>query len=120
MQYDKIILPATIGRVIDGDTIYVSELDHLLHIYSKNIRIRLAWIDAPSLRTSLWKEAKSVLEAKISWQDVWLSFTKIKSKTGETESRKDKYGRFLGTIRIGDRNINQEMIDEWYAVIRNK
>jgi endonuclease YncB( thermonuclease family) len=50
MDYSKIVLPTVIKRVIDGDTIVV-DIDHLLNIYSKNIRIRLAGIDAQSLKT---------------------------------------------------------------------
>jgi endonuclease YncB( thermonuclease family) len=41
-----------------------------------------------------------------------LSFTKVKSRTGETETKKERYGRYLATVWVGDRNINQEMLDE--------
>lgn len=118
MDFTKYKLPVEVKRVIDWDGLVV-DIDHLLNIYSKNVRIRMAWIDAPSMKTIAWKQAKTVLQNKLEWQEVSLSFMKIKNRQWEKESKKDKYGRYLATVWIDDRNINQEMIDEWFATIYN-
>ena len=117
MDYSKIKLPCEVKRVIDWDTVVV-KIDHLLNIYSDNVRIRLAGIDAPSMRTKEGKESKVFLSSILEWQDVLISFTKIINRQGESETKKDKYARYLGTLWIWDRNINQELINEWLAIVK--
>ena len=84
--------------VLDGDTIKV------LDSSKKELKIRLAEIDTPEKKQAFGQRAKKALSQKIFGKSV-----KVKVAT------KDRYGRLIGTIMIGDRNINHEMVKEGYA-----
>ena len=84
--------------IADGDTLTV------LAFNNKRIRIRLSGIDTPEKSQDFGTEAKQAL------------FFKIFDKTVRIKSHgKDRYGRTLGDIYLGDRWINLEMVSEGYA-----
>ena len=92
-------------RVIDGDTI-VAEVDLGFSTF-KRVNVRLLGIDAPEVRTRDLKEKKKGLISKEYLEDIFAinkEFTLVSNKL-------DKYGRCLGTIMIGDLNVNEEMIE---------
>jgi len=98
-----------VTKVHDGDTATVV-IDVGFHL-SFRTTVRLAGINAPELSTGA-KGAKS--KAKLAdW---------ILEKTGVTVQTTlnhefEKYGRVLGTFFLKGMNINQQMIDEGYAVV---
>ena len=67
-------------------------------------RWRLSGIDAPELGQDFGKRSKQALADKVADKQV----------TVETHG-KDRYGRTLGTIYVGERNINLEMVAEGMA-----
>jgi endonuclease YncB( thermonuclease family) len=79
-------------RTIDGDTIKA---------YNNNgvFTVRLADIDTPELKQKYGKESKSMLNTLLS--NTYFSVT---------SSGFDKYGRVLGTVYVGELNINLEML----------
>ena len=107
-----------INRVVDGDTIDVT-IDLGFDLYKKE-RVRVAGVDTPDKRTrdleekELGKDAtnwlKEKLEGAISGDDDLVIRTELVGGVG-------KYGRLLGWLYIGDRDvsINEEMIAEGYA-----
>ena len=107
-----------INRVVDGDTIDVT-IDLGFDLYKKE-RVRVAGVDTPEKRTrdleekELGKDAtnwlKEKLEGAISGDDDLVIRTELVGGVG-------KYGRLLGWLYIGDRDvsINEEMIAEGYA-----
>jgi micrococcal nuclease len=98
-------------RVIDGDTI-IAEVDLGFNIYTK-VSVRLEGIDAPEVRTRDLEEKKRGLASKEYLEDIFSL-----DKSFILDSKKiDKYGRCLGTIYLGDTNINEEMIEEGFAVV---
>lgn len=98
-------------RVIDGDTI-VAEVDLGFNTFKK-VKVRLEGIDAPEVRTRDLEEKQRGIASKEYLEDVFATskdFTLVSKKV-------DKYGRCLGTIHVGEININEEMLEKGLAVI---
>jgi len=90
-------------KVIDWDTIKVK-------VWEDIETIRLLWIDAPEVSDPFWKESKQHLESLIAWKDISLS------DDNKNWSISDDYWRKVVYILIWDKNINLQMIEDWYAV----
>ena len=86
---------AFIDRVIDGDT-----------VESNGTSIRLLGINTPERGEEYYSEAKEFLEDLVLNKTVRLEFGK---------DRKDRYGRTLAYLYLGNENINQKLIEEGYA-----
>ena len=88
------------GRVVgvaDGDTATILS-------GRTRYKVRLAEIDAPEKRQAFGMAAKKALSAKIFGQTVRVVWTV-----------RDRYGRTVGTIYLGERWINREMVAEGWA-----
>jgi endonuclease YncB( thermonuclease family) len=86
-----------VARVVDGDTISV--------IRGKEpVKVRLEGIDAPETGQPFGTKAKQALSDKIFGQTVTIKTT-----------GKDRYGRTLGVVWLGSRNIDLEMVAEGWA-----
>ena len=93
---------AHVDRVVDGDTIDVS-IDLGFDIWHKT-RLRLAGIDTPEVKTDLGKVVKKYAIDTLEGKIVVIQTTKP-----------DKYGRYLATIFLDDKNFNELLIDNGYA-----
>ena len=69
------------------------------------IKVRLAGIDAPEFSQDFGTKSKEALSEKVFGKKVTLE------SHGE-----DNFGRTLGTLKIGDRNINREMVVEGWII----
>lgn len=100
---------AIITEVYDGDTVTANiDLGFYMHIH--NQKFRLLYVDAPEIKGStkeLGTLSRNALREKVLGKEVILRTYK---------DSKDKYGRWLCEIFVGDENINQWLIDEGYAV----
>ncbi len=91
-------------KVADGDTVTVLTLE------DTKLRVRLQGIDAPEIQHGRQPgqpygvEAKRALWEKVLGQQVILEIHDI-----------DRYKRVVGILRIGSRNINEEMVVEGCA-----
>lgn len=83
-------VPATVVRVVDGDTVRL-DLDLGWHIRMTS-NVRLSRIDAPEVKTIQGVMAKNYLAARLSYGD----------KVTFLSERLDKYGRPLGVITAKD------------------
>ena len=93
-------LGATEGRclrVSDGDTITIAA-------EGRKEKVRLIGIDAPELRQEGGPEAQQYLAKRILNRRVKVE--------GET---RDRYGRLLGTVYLGEENINLSLVREGHA-----
>lgn len=84
------------GKVVavsDGDTVTVLDAARQQHI------VRLAGIDAPERRQPFGQRSKQSLSEMIFGQNVLVM-------TG----KRDRYGRQIGTILLGQRNVNLEQL----------
>lgn len=90
-----------VGRVVgvhDGDTITV------LTDGKKSVKVRLDGIDAPEAKQAYGARAKQALSDLVF------------GKTVQIDVRtRDRYGRTVGRVRIGDVDVNVEMVRMGYA-----
>ncbi len=91
-------LEGRVVRIADGDTLTLVTDDHHQH------RIRLAEIDTPEKRQSYGKRAKQALAAKV-----------FRRRVTVRTDKKDRYGRWIGHVYLGDQDINAEMVAEGHA-----
>ncbi len=85
------------GKVVgisDGDTIT------LLTDQKQRIKVRLSEIDAPERNQAWGQNSKRALSNRIYSRSI------VVQSAGE-----DRYGRVLGTVYIGEVNINKEMVE---------
>lgn len=85
------------GKVVsisDGDTITVLTRD------KQNIKIRLVEIDAPEKNQPWGQKSKQALSDLVFSQDVQIHL-----------DGQDRYGRALGTVFLGEININKHMVE---------
>jgi micrococcal nuclease len=97
---------ASVERVVDGDTVdCIIDLGFDVKIHE---RVRLSGIDTPEIRTKDLQEKKLGFEAK---EFVENSFDeKGNTFVIETEYKRGKYGRTIGTITFDDGSILNEML----------
>ena len=100
---------AKVNRVIDGDTIDAT-LDLGFNV-KLDLKIRMAGINTPELKSkdpeekAKAQEARAFLKEKIEGKDIVLDSKGL-----------DKYGRWIGVIRLGTENINDTMVKKNLAV----
>ena len=95
--------------IVDGDTIQI-EKDW------KNISVRLIWVDAPeSYSTRFWYVECYWSEAKTYMENLLKHASTIELEIDITQWETDKYDRLLWYVRNNGVNINQKMIEDWYA-----
>lgn len=92
-------------KIVDGDTVDVL-VDLGFEVYKK-VRCRLAGINAPEMSTAEGKLSKEFLVTTLPLDTAVVIISR----------EYDKYGRSVATIFIGDKNINQLMIDTNHAVV---
>jgi endonuclease YncB( thermonuclease family) len=88
------------GRVVavhDGDTITVL-------VAGRDIRVRLAGIDAPERGQPFRNASRHALEAQVAGREVRV-----------VERGRDGYGRVLGRVYVGPVDVNAEQVRAGYA-----
>jgi endonuclease YncB( thermonuclease family) len=122
MQY---IYQATLERVVDGDTVDIV-IDLGFSTFRRE-RIRLYGIDAPEINTEAGKLAKGFVEG---WfRDNPKFFIETIVAEGKSVSKRDKYGRYLGTIAkqyndllpnayMPDDSLNERLLKSGHAKAR--
>ena len=98
-----------IVKIVDGDTIDI-EID-LGFSLTKKERVRLAGIDTPESRTRDLEEKAEGLLAKSFLEKQLDDAVDLRVKT----EKDGKYGRMLGWLHDGDKNINKYMVIKGYA-----
>lgn len=98
---------ARLERVVDADTLDV-RVDLGFGVWV-NQRIRLLGLNAPEKNTQEGKEA-------IAYVQAWLNDVGPELTLRTVLDRKEKYGRYLGTIVAGTRILNADLITDGHAV----
>ena len=88
---DTVIVGKVVG-VHDGDTLALRTEDETL-------KVRLSGIDTPELGQPFGNNAKQALSSMVFGRSVTISST-----------GKDRYGRSLGIVFLGNGNVNAQMI----------
>lgn len=86
-------------KVLDGDSINIIQ-------QGKEIRVRLAEIDAPEHGQAFWKKSKQALEDYVAGKRVTVE-----------EFDRDQYGRVVGHVYINDSWINGALVKDGYAYV---
>jgi endonuclease YncB( thermonuclease family) len=91
-------VPAKLYSVIDGDTVV---------LYTQGVRLacRLAMIDAPENKQPLHKEAAKALKKKLKGREILIDVIHLEMDANIA----------IVIARVGDRNINLEMVREGWA-----
>lgn len=92
------ILQGKVIGVMDGDTIKI------LTSNKKQYKIRLSNIDAPEKRQAYGNKSKWFLSDLIYRKNVTVQY-----------SKRDRYGRVIGRVYLGNMDINKEMVQNGYA-----
>lgn len=90
-------LEVRVVSVHDGDTVTVL-------VGTEQVKVRLAEIDAPELKQPFGAKVKQALSSKVFNKSVRVEST-----------GKDRYGRTLGTVYLGEENVNLWMVKEGWA-----
>jgi micrococcal nuclease len=103
-----------VERIIDGDTV-----DLFVHVgfdtYLKR-RVRLWGIDTPEVRTrDLDEKAQGIAATERLAQLIEEGNTSSVLVVDLESHELDKYGRVLGTIWCGGKNLNRVLLDEGHA-----
>ena len=100
-----------VKRIVDGDTVdVIIDLGFSIHF---STRVRLYGIDTPESRTRDKDEKVRGFLSK-DYLKEWLDQGGVIIRTHR--DKKGKFGRVLGEMVVGGRNINLLMVDENYAV----
>jgi endonuclease YncB( thermonuclease family) len=91
------VVTGKVVRVHDGDTV-------TMNVGNEQLNIRLARIDAPELKQPFGKESGDWLREVVDGETVTVDIEKI-----------DRYGRAVGTIMMGNENVNMLMVEDGYA-----
>ena len=108
---------AEIVRVYDGDTVRVN-IDLGFGLSIRNTSIRLRGINTPEIRGESKSQGYSSRDRLIAILASADNQCRIKTIKGKEYG---KYGRILGEIYVGSddkgwNNVNQQLLDEGYAV----
>jgi micrococcal nuclease len=95
--------PATVDRVVDGDTMDLT-VDLGFEI-SKIVRIRLMGLDAPETWTRDGKEVKRRLAGLLEGKAVVLV----------PVDKEEKFGRILAVVYLGDMDVNTMLVKQGLA-----
>lgn len=94
-----------VSRVIDGDTIIIEPSVPSRGRSSNGIvRIRLADIDAPEMKTEYGPAAKMALEKMVSGKTVVVEW-----------KHRGRYGRIIGKVYLQDENVSHSLVAQGFA-----
>ncbi len=116
MTIEPFVYNCKLGRVIDGDTVVLSEIDLGFSVYLHKKSVRIAGIDTPESRINLKKyperakEKELGLLAKVKLKEYLKGQITIKSYGT------DKYGRILGDLYCERGNVADLLKSEKLAV----
>lgn len=97
--------PHLVGAALTGKVIKVADGDTVtLLVEKKSYRVRLQGIDAPEAQQPFGQAAKKALSEKVFGHRVTVRW-----------DEKDRYGRLLGQIYLGEVWVNQLMVQDGYA-----
>lgn len=100
---------AQVVRIVDGDT--VDATVDLGFDVKLSARFRMLGINAPEKNTKEGKESLARLAVLLPLGSSVVVQT--------TKDKKEKFGRYLGTFLVDGKNINQQLVDEGFAVLKN-
>lgn len=90
-------LTGKVVKVTDGDTITVL-------VDNNQIKVRLSEIDAPERGQDFGQKSKEALADLVFEKEVRV-----------VTHGKDRYGRVIGDVFVGDKNVNEKLVEDGWA-----
>mgnify|MGYP003152277494 CR=1 FL=1 len=113
------VYKATVRKIIDGDSLKLDvDLGFGLTLAgsdSRGISLRVAGIDTEDTRTRDLLQKKFGLNAKAFVVD----FVPVGSTAILKTIKRDKYGRWLGDLKVGRKWLSKELLREHLCVVYN-
>jgi|TARA_R110001599_G_C12096135_1_gene646578 micrococcal nuclease len=111
------IFKATVSKIVDGDTMYVTDISLGFGNWhcgdtGRGICLRLNGIDTPESRTRNLEEKQYGLAAK----EFVKAFSPVGSEVTLRTYKKGKYGRWLADIKVGSKWLCKELLKHHHAV----
>ena len=111
------IFTATVSKIVDGDTMYVTDINLGFGVVhrgdtGRGICLRLNGVDTPESRTRDLEEKRYGLAAKAFVQ----AFSPVGTEVTLRTYKKGKYGRWLADIKVGSKWLCKELIKNYHAV----
>lgn len=110
LQGASIKYQATVTNVHDGDTLTV-DIPLGFDVVMKNQKVRFLGLDAPELSTPAGKEVAAYVQALLNHKEITL----LIEVDAQGNPNREKYGRLLVTVFLGDENINLRLLKEGKA-----
>ena len=92
------VIEGKVVRVTDGDTVTILTKEN------KQERIRLDGIDAPEINQDYGRKSREYLASMVAGKTVRVEY-----------KSRDRYGRILGVVYTGRKNVNEEMVKQGLA-----
>jgi endonuclease YncB( thermonuclease family) len=94
------------GEIVEGRVVGVQDGDTFTLLIAENqtIRIRLAQIDAPESQQAFGQRSKQSLSELV-----------FKKKVQVKKETVDRFGRIVGTVFVGDLDVNREQVNRGMA-----
>lgn len=89
-------------KVLDGDSLNIIQK-------GKEVRIRLAEIDAPEHGQPFWKQSRQALDSYVFDKNVSVE-----------EFDRDQYGRIVGHVYLNDTWVNGKLVQQGYAYVYDR
>lgn len=105
-QYEAKTITGRVVGIADGDTITVLDRESRQH------RVRLKGIDAPESGQDYGQASRQNLSAMLFKKE---GGKNVGVAVIVTYSKLDRYGRVLGTVRVGDLEVNHAQVAAGYA-----
>ena len=111
------IFTAVVSKIVDGDTMYVTDINLGFGVVNRGdtgrgICLRLNGIDTPESRTRDLEEKRYGLAAK----EFVKAFAPVGTEVTLRTYKKGKYGRWLADIKVGNKWLCKELINNHHAV----
>ena len=111
------IFTAAVSKIVDGDTMYVTDINLGFGVVNRGdngrgICLRRNGIDTPESRTRDLEEKRYGLAAKAFVK----AFAPVGTEVILRTYKKGKYGRWLADIKVGNKWLCKELINNHHAV----
>jgi len=102
-----VLLHACISQTYEGKVIKVADGDSISILHQgKELRVRLAEVDAPEHGQAYWKKSKQALKDYVLGKNILVE-----------EFDVDRYDRLVGHVYVDDLWINGELVRQGYAYV---
>lgn len=115
LEMDKVLFPAKITAVVDGDTVKIQFKNKIPPDCSKNETVRLIGVNTPELNLYKDKEAEYFAKEAFEYTNRYYK-EDVDIQLDDVSSMRDKYGRLLAYIWLCNSTmLNKNLIEDGYG-----